>query len=648
MGFTAVQLGRGGDPAPLAAAGLGFYLDQPIGKGVLELRDSEWQPVATAYERSRDPAGLIRPGCYVEVARRTAAVAGAAAEVARVRGPGLRFVALADEASATRHDAPLDTCRCEPCLASWRAFVRQRFATVEAANEAFGSQWVDFATAVPLSTDQVRRRELGDNALPRDLRPFALRAEWVDAQFADAVHAIAAAARAVAPEVPVGLTGLPAPAAFGGHDYAQLLAPLSLVEAYPVGGADELVRWFAAPGAHRHATLAPPAPGDLAGLSLADFVRARLAAMACRGEAGVVVWNDGTVWRNGERTPFGDAVQAGLQALATPLERCAGATLLPASVWLVESQPSVRGWWMLDSANDGMTWVRRLSSYESTHSTSQAARVGWLRLLQDLGLQPEFVAAATLPERLLRERPRCLVLPAILALADRTTQAIVNYVQQGGTLLADHSTGIYDEVLRRREFGALDGVFGIGSRSLAWADQMVREGTCAAAGGTLPLAERGLVGKLGERREGGFCYLEQALGRGRATYLNAPVVMYPRWRLDPAVHGLARELRKRVRAVLQRAGVEPPCDVRGDGLPTCLERTVLRTRTGAKVMAIRLHALEAPAVLQQVVQRGPCPILLEWPRPHRLRRLGGEDLGTAARFELMLDPCGALFLEVLD
>jgi hypothetical protein len=83
-------------------------------------------------------------------------------------------------------------------------------------------------------------------------------------------------------------------------------------------------------------------------------------------------------------------------------------------------------------------------------------------------------------------------------------------------------------------------------------------------------------------------------------------------------------------------------------LPTCLERTVLRTRTGAKVMAIRLHALEAPAVLQQVVQRGPCPILLEWPRPHRLRRLGGEDLGTAARFELMLDPCGALFLEVLD
>ncbi|MEC7726410.1 MAG: hypothetical protein VYD05_12900, partial [Planctomycetota bacterium] len=38
-GFTGVQLGRGGDPAPLRAMGLSFYLDQPIGKGLLELRD---------------------------------------------------------------------------------------------------------------------------------------------------------------------------------------------------------------------------------------------------------------------------------------------------------------------------------------------------------------------------------------------------------------------------------------------------------------------------------------------------------------------------------------------------------------------------------------------------------------------------------
>ena len=31
LGFTAVQLGRGGDATPLLSLGLRFYLDQPIG-----------------------------------------------------------------------------------------------------------------------------------------------------------------------------------------------------------------------------------------------------------------------------------------------------------------------------------------------------------------------------------------------------------------------------------------------------------------------------------------------------------------------------------------------------------------------------------------------------------------------------------------
>ena len=39
---------------------------------------------------------------------------------------GAMHVALADEASATRHDAPLDTCRCEHCTAGFRAFARRQ------------------------------------------------------------------------------------------------------------------------------------------------------------------------------------------------------------------------------------------------------------------------------------------------------------------------------------------------------------------------------------------------------------------------------------------------------------------------------------------------------------------------------------------
>lgn len=646
LGFTAVQLGAGADPAVARAAGLAFYLDQPIGKGLLELRDEQWRPVRDAYEKTRDPAVLVRPTCFAAPGVLPQAAAAAAAEVARVRGPGLLFVALADEPSSTRHDAPLDTCRCGDCLRAFRAFIAGRLRTIEAANEALGTHYASFEVLVPPTVDQVRRRELGDAALPADLRPFSLWLEFVDAQFAAAVAAIRLPVESAAPGTPVGLTGVSAPAAFGGADPARLWAGCTLLEPYAIGGADVLARSLA-PQAQRYATLAPPDARALGGAPLDAVVRAHVAAMATAGLAGVVVWNDATVLdADGGATPFGRAVQGAFAALSAELDACAGAAVLPSQVWVVESQPSVRAWWMLDSAGEGMTWVRRLASHERAHSTSQAARVGWIRLLQDLGLQPEFVASSALPERLLRSRPRCLVLPATLALADRAAQAIATYVQHGGVVVADHGTGLYDDDLRRRPAGALDALFGITRRSLTWTDQWVRQGRSTSRERGLPLAERGLRGRVAEHRADGDAQVELVTGKGRAVYLNAPVVEYPHWRLDERAIEPARELRRRLRAVLRTAGVEPPCDVRGEGLPACLERTLLRARDGRELLAVRLHALDAPELLLRLAANGPRAVRIELPAVRRVRLLRGDDLGTGTVFDLRLDPFGVLLLEV--
>jgi hypothetical protein len=306
---------------------------------------------------------------------------------------------------------------------------------------------------------------------------------------------------------------------------------------------------------------------------------------------------------------------------------------------------------MLDSAADGMTWPRRLSSYESEHSTSQNARLGWIRLLQDLGLQPNFVAEAALPERLLRERPRCLVLPATLALADRTAQAIAAYVRAGGVVIADHSTGLYDVALRRRDAGALDELFGITARSVRWDDLWVREGRATSRERGLPLAEAGLRGQVAEKRNDGDAHVEQTV-HGRAVYLNAPVAAYVSWRLDPKTLEPARELRRRVRSILHVAGVDPLCEVRGERLPTCIERVHLRLRDGREVLAVRVNALDAPAVLQTLAADGLRPAKLELPVACTLRSLGGEPLvgvpvGTGTSFDVRLDAFGALFFEVV-
>jgi hypothetical protein len=653
LGFTAVQLGRGVDPKPALEAGLGFYLDQPIGKGVLELRDEQWQPLARAYEQQRDASVLIRPGCYGDPERLAAAVAAAVAETQRVAGPALRFVALADEPSATRHDAPLDTCRCAHCLAAFRAHVQKVHPELAAACAVLGTQYAAFADVLPPTTDQIRRRELGERALPRDLRGWNLARQFVDEQFAAAVHQLAAAVQRAVPTVPVGLTGTSAPAAFGGSDPRRLLSPLTLVEPYAIGGAVELANAFA-PSAHRYATIAPPGPDELAGAPLDDFVRSQVVALACRGAAGVVVWNDGTVFGDGgQPTPFAAALGASLQRYGPALDACAGASIEPSSVWMVEDQATVRAWWMLDSVGDGMTWVRRLASYEAKNSTSQAARVGWLRLLQDLGFTPRLVGSDGLAERLLQQAPRCLVLPALLSLDDRTAQAIVAYTRAGGVVLADHGTALYDGSLLRRERGGLDDLFGITERSLDWDDQLVRQGRVQGGGRGLPLAEARLRGELAERRDAGDAQVEKKHGTGLAVYLNAPVAAYDAWRLDEKAVEPARELRRRVRSVLQRAGLQPPCELRGDGLPTCVARTVLKLRDGRTVHAIQLQALARPGLLAQLAKDGPRAVTFELPAARTLRLLGGAEgvqpeLGRTARCELRLDPFGALFVEVAD
>lgn len=646
-GYTAVQLGRGADPTPIRSLGLRFYLDQPIGKGLLELRDRDWRPVVQLFERTRDASQLVRPQCFAEPGRVDKAAAAAAHEARRVGPEGMLFVALADEASSTRHNAPLDSCQCEHCLKDFRAYVRERFSDVDALNTALGTHYASIDVAVPISTGQVRSRELGEQLLPADLRPFSLWLDFVDDQFATAVRTIRERVQAAVPGVPVGLTGLAVPGPFGGHDYGRLITGDTLAEPYDIGGSIELSRSLLPRGAHRYATLIPPGEDTPAGkIDIGEYVRARLMAMASQGTAGVVVWNDGTVQEDGKETEFGAAVRTAFTQHGAEFDALAGAQIERSPVWLVESHASVRAWWMIDSAKDGMTWVRRLGSYEATHSTSQAARLSWIRLLQDLGQQPDFVTAKTLEQRLFTERPRCVVLPATLALSDRAVAALNVYVRNGGLLLADHSTAIYDERLQRRERGALDPLFGIEQRSLAWHDLLVREGKSTARDRALPAAERSLRGETSRQETDSDTFLERSIGGGYAYYLNSPVAAYDEWRLDPGQVGRARELRRRVRAALRRARVSPPCEVTGKGLPTCIERVSLKLRDGRNVLAVRLNALARPKLMRQLNQDGPIPIEITLPGKRNVRELNGKDHGNTNVVKAMLDPFGAVFLEV--
>ena len=649
LGYTAVSVTGGEDPAVPGRYGFGFYRDQCAGKGELELREPEWQAWHQGYLENRDEAGLVRPACLADpaVPARVLAKLTAALEAALPHGP---FAAsIADEASSTSHFNPIDQCASPTFRAAFREALTTRCGgDITVLNARWGTAFADFAQVVPFSTAAIRRRELGVTTLPRNLAPWNDQLEFTDGLFVDLVGAALARAAEVAPGLPVGLTGMQPPSAFGGHDYRRLMRGQTFYETYDIGGARALARALAMPLAREFATLFPPAEDEPL-----QIIDARLAAFLSYGMAGVIVWSAGDVLADdGAPTAFGSRIAAAMMRSSQPAVAFAGARLEPSPICIVESPPSVRARWMLDSIPDRETWPKRLSSHEARVGTAIQTRASWVALLRDLGLQPDFVYAVDLGTRLGTAPPRLLVLADCLALADDQVRAIEAYAAAGGHVVVDQGAGVYDEALHLRSQGALDELFGLQARSLLAADWLVRDargrdGARTASG--LAIAERGLRGELGEPLALADVQLEKRHGEGRLTWLNLAVCEYAAIRLEPASFAAARELRSRVRQVVGAAGVEPPFFVRGEGLPACLERTVLRARDGRRLAVVRVAALDRPAVLEALAQDGDPEIELVFARPTTVIELRtGRELRAEPSCRLPLPPYDALFLELRE
>jgi hypothetical protein len=677
LGFDAIQAAAGEEPTVAVAAGLGLFRHQLVGKGVLEHTDEQWRRLHERYATHRDgdeiqwvrplASPLVRADLTLELGRALERLTAFEKAV-----PGVEWLAasLADEASTTRHANPLDLDRSPHTLRAFRRDLTVRYATVQALAKAWNAPIRPFADVLPPTTDEIRAREFDGETLPRVLTPWNDALDFADRQFAEVVSDLVRHAAERAPALPVGLTGMQPPSAFGGHDLRRLAASLGLFEAYDIGGARDLVECFVPADARQLATLFVPEDGgaDRSGLRR---MAAELGEHVAHGVSFVVAWNDARLLETGvdgipEPNRAGRALAALLEEYAPAAARFGGGRVLRDPVWIVESQPSVRAHWMLDSIGDGPTWIRRLSSYEAEHGTSLAARQSWFELLADLGIQAYAVSEDDLVGALASGRgPRLVVLPATLALSGRACEELERYVAGGGVLLGDHACAFYDETLTLRARPGLDAVFGVESRSTPSLDQLSVSGARARAGALRTargeaVAESGLRGGIGEPvlrepveglraaaavAEGvEYVQLERRLGRGRAVLLNLAVCEYRELRLDPERSVTARSLRDRVRRVLEDAGVEPRVTVRGEGLPTLVE--VLRVAPAANdpatvLLAVRLDGVEDRRVAAALAgRRGAfaCEMVLD--AEYAVTLLGPEPrpLGSGRRFGFELDP----------
>jgi hypothetical protein len=189
---------------------------------------------------------------------------------------------------------------------------------------------------------------------------------------------------------------------------------------------------------------------------------------------------------------------------------------------------------------------------------------GWQHLIEDLGLQYNYVARQQIEEGELNPmKYKVFIMPGSLSVSDKEAKGIRDFVSQGGLVVGDISTGLFTRNCKARAKGCLDEVFGI-SRT---ASRTYKGGTGITLGDqTIPTSLNELnLGLSGgkplatSKGSDGPSFIFHTFGKGKAYYLNFDLSGYIdfRGRSETA----ERAWLKVGSEIFAAAGVAPPAKV---------------------------------------------------------------------------------------
>jgi PAS domain-containing protein len=136
-----------------------------------------------------------------------------------------------------------------------------------------------------------------------------------------------------------------------------------------------------------------------------------------------------------------------------------GARWIHDGVAIYYSHPSIQVSYCLDIEGHGSTWINRRGDYK--RGTSHTVRKAWENILNDAGIQYNFVPYNVVAVSGVPSAYKVLILPACYALSDIEAARITEFARNGGTVIADFACGIFDHHGKGRTSGALDSLFGV-------------------------------------------------------------------------------------------------------------------------------------------------------------------------------------------
>ena len=559
---------------------------------------------------------------------------------------------VGDEGSLGSYTDPVDFCWGPHTLRSFRLWLRAGYGSLDALNRAWGSAFSDWDAVVPLTTDEARKAGR--------FAPWADHRTYMEVSFANAYATVRRAVLEGDPGGHIALSGTQVTTPWDGCDWYRLDQIVDDFLSYSGGNQWEIHRSFAKPGARvgfwtGYGRSGPAVRHEVWSAALENVLFPSLFWSYS------IVNPDLTFSRSGR--DLGAVFQAlrfeGIGRLLMESER------LSDGVAIHYSMPSVHAAGILGHH----------PSRDDEEAPGQsgrdfpADRDGWVRIVSDLSLSPDFVAAEQVEGGRLSGR-RAFILPFSLALSEAEVQAIRRFAEGGGIVIADAAAGLMDEHANwRRGTDVLD-LFGVAAPATdtrGGATPRVKGPVAVTAEGAawgLKAAElegleaveadvRASTGRALLSVGGTEVAIVRRVGTGWTVYLNALLDRYPSLRRDGYGGAAYRTLLERV---LAHAGVRPAVTVT-DAAGRPLPRTqVARYRFGTSevvavlggdlgvatrfgVDGVTAYGDEARAPL------APREVVVHLPRTARVTNArSGESLGTTDTVRAAILPGDALVL----
>ncbi len=502
-----------------------------------------------------------------------------------------------------------DVCTSSTCLAGFRAFLQREYGDCRSLNAAWKTEYADFSEVVPATFTEVKDKP---PLWPR----WADHRRFMDTVFTNAHVKARQAIREADPGARVGWDGVFTLNSWHGYDYYQLIRKCDLNQVYASRLHQlEYVRSWHGPESVRGAWY------NTIGNRSETAAKALGWHLLFHGFNSVWYW---MAYGTGPALLFPDMRPT------------------PQLEWMAENVRELRG-----GIAKALLHARRLDdgiavyySQASVHAgtlmgrTHAKAQWGFMRAIEDLGLQYRLLSYAQVTERDGLVGIKVLFLPFCAALSPEECAVLERFVEDGGLLIADSAPGVLDQHCRVLDNAPLDALFGVRRNGLPKAGAAAMEFVAGAARGALPLtvADTGITAAGAEAwaRAGETpCVLVHRTGKGRTVLLNTAAEQFEELHMN----GASESVRPLLQRVLDLAGVAPQVRVtrKRDGAPlgTC---EIVRFRDGGVEYICILRDHRVPGAKTERV-------MIQLPREAEVVDVrAGKSLGRRSMIETDLVP----------